>query len=295
MKCTTILGAAFAASVGGLSLGAAPLPPMQPLAERVSFPSADGATTLIGYLFKPDATGTGRAPAVVMMHGRGGVYSSLANGNYGAATISRRHQEWGHLWAKQGYAALIVDGFGPRGYPKGFPRFSYDQRPKELDEVSIRPLDAYGALAFLRKRTDVAPDRIVLQGWSNGASAVLAAMNAGETPGLGKLTPQSGFRAGVAFYPACGLKGQFPDGLTPYAPVRIFHGAADEEVSARRCEDLVKLSRRRDADIEITLYSGAAHGFDDPGRKRQSEAANAAAKADATAKALAFVADVTKR
>jgi dienelactone hydrolase len=295
MKRTTIFGAAFAATVGGISLGAAPLPPMQPLSERVSFPSADGVTTLTGYLFKPESTSAGRVPAVVMMHGRGGVYSSLANGDYSAATISRRHQEWGHLWAKQGYVALMVDGFGPRGYPKGFPRFSYDQRPKELDEVNVRPLDAYGALLFLRKRPDVAPDRIVLQGWSNGASAVLAVMNAGEMPGFGKLTPHNGFRAGLAFYPACGLKGQFPEGLTPYAPVRIFHGTADGEVSARRCEDLVKLSRKRNADIEIALYPAAAHGFDDPGRKRQSETVNATAKADATAKALAFVADVTKR
>jgi carboxymethylenebutenolidase len=298
MKRKTILGAVFAAAVGCLSLGAAPLPPMQPLAEQVSFVSADGATTLTGYLFKPETTKgrleTGRVPAVVMMHGRGGVYSSLANGNYGAATISRRHQEWGHLWAKQGYVALMVDGFGPRGYPKGFPRFSYDDRPKELDEVNVRPLDAYGALAFLRKRADVAPDKIVLQGWSNGASAVLAAMSEGEIKGFGKLTPQSGFRAGLAFYPACGLKGQFADGLTPYAPVRIFHGTADEEVSARRCDDLVRQSRKGDANIEIKLYPGAAHGFDDPGRKRQSETANASAKADATAKALAFVADVTK-
>ncbi len=285
----------LAITLSCLTLGAAPPPPMLPLAERVSFASADGATMLTGYLFKPEKAVAARAPAVVMMHGRGGVYSSRANGNYDAATISRRHQAWGYLWAKQGYVALMVDGFGPRGYPKGFPRFSYDQRPKELDEVNVRPLDAYGALLFLRKRTDVAADRVVLQGWSNGASAVLAAMSAQELPGFGKLTPQSGFRAGLAFYPACGLKGQFADGLTPYAPVRIFHGTADDEVSAQRCEGFVKRSRKRNADIEITLYPGAEHGFDDPGRRRQSEAANAAAKADATAKALAFVADVTRR
>jgi carboxymethylenebutenolidase len=107
----------------------------------------------------------------------------------------------------------MVDGFGPRGYPKGFPRFSYDQRPKELDEVTVRPLDAYGALTFLRNRSDIARDRIVLQGWSNGASAALAAMAAREAPGFGPLSPDNGFRAALAFYPACGLKGQFAEGL----------------------------------------------------------------------------------
>lgn len=294
MTWTTVRRAIFAIIFGLLSLGAAPLPPMQPMAERVTFPSADGKTTLTGYLFRPETRTAGAAPAVVMMHGRGGVYSSLANGDYSAATISRRHQEWGHLWAQQGYFALMVDGFGPRGYAKGFPRFSYDKRPKELDEVNIRPLDAYGALTWLRKQPGVAGDRIVLQGWSNGASATLAALAAQDAPGLGKLTRETGFRAGLAFYPACGLKDQFTDGLKSYAPVRVFQGLADEEVSPKLCQTLVELSRKQGADIAATLYPGAEHGFDDPGKKRQSEAANAAAKADATEKAVAFVAEVVK-
>lgn len=267
---------------------------MQPVPERVTFPSADGTTTLTAYLFRPETKTTGPAPAVVMMHGRGGVYSSLANGDYNAATISRRHQEWAHIWAGQGYYALLVDSFGPRGYAKGFPRFSYGQRPKELDEVNIRPLDAYGALLWLRRQAGVARDRIVLQGWSNGGSATLATMVAREAPGLGPLTRENGFRGALAFYPACGLKNQFTEGLVPYASVRVFQGTADEEVSPKRCEELVALSRARGADIAITLYPSAAHGFDDPGTKRQSLAANAAAKADAKAKSLAFVAEMVK-
>ena len=142
--------------------------------ERVTFPSADGKTTLVGYLFKPDPLPALRVPAVVMMHGRAGAYSSRAKGVYDAATLSLRHQAWGRLWAEAGYIAVLVDGFGPRGYAQGFPRFSYRDRPAEVDEVAIRPLDAYGALAYLRTRSDVQPDRIGLQGWSNGGSATLA-------------------------------------------------------------------------------------------------------------------------
>jgi carboxymethylenebutenolidase len=120
-------------------------------------------------------------------------------------------------------------------------------------------------------------------------------MAAIDAPEADQLAKDGGFRAAVAFYPACGLKGRFPDGLVPYAPVRIFHGTADEEVSPRRCEALVNASRARGADIDVVLYPGAEHGFDEPSRKRQRKAANAAAKADATAKALAFVADVTRK
>jgi dienelactone hydrolase len=263
--------------------------PMLPIPERVSFPSADGATTLVGYLFRPEGPHAARTPAMVMMHGRAGAYSSLANGNYGAATLSRRHEQWGHLWAQHGYSALLVDGFGPRGYPAGFPRFSYDQRPETLNEVTVRPFDAYGALSWLRKRPDILADRIALQGWSNGASATLATMAMTDAPGIGKLTPSAGFRGAIAFYPACGLKGQFDDGLVPYAPVRVFHGTADEEVSPRRCGELVDKSRARNGDIQITFYPGATHDFDDPGESRQSVPANAAAKDQATASAAAFI------
>lgn len=254
--------------------------------ERVTFPSADGKTTLTGYVFMP-AKRAAPMPAVVLMHGRGGVYSKAAKGRYDASTISQRHRMWGNLWAANGYVAVLVDSFGPRGYPAGFPRFSYNERPEAVNEVTVRPLDAYGALAWLRTRKDIAGDRIGLQGWSNGGSAALAAMAAGGS------TPASlkGFNAALVFYPACRLRGRFDDGYRPYAPVRVFHGTADEETSPRRCDAFVEKSRKARGDITMTLYPGAVHGFDDPGRVRQSNPANAKAKADATARALHFFAE----
>jgi len=282
---TSTLAAALAAA---FVLADASAPARDELAppERVSFPSADGHTTLVGYLYTPRlATGT-RVPAVVMMHGRAGAYSSQANGRYDASTLSQRHQMWGRFWAAQGYVAILVDGFGPRGYPHGFPRFSYKQRPAAVDEVTVRPLDAYGALTYLRTRPDVAADRIGLMGWSNGGSATLATMTA-DSPGL---PARGGFRAALAFYPGCGLKRHFSEGLTPYAPLRVFHGTADEETSPARCEQLVERSRAK-GDIAIVLYPGATHSFDDPGSKRQDIAANASAKADATTRAQQFFAE----
>src|SRR5262249_31078891 len=150
-------------------------------------------------------------------------------GVYDATTLSKRHKAWGALWARQGYVALMVDGFGPRGYPAGFPRYSYADRPPELNEVTIRPLDAYGALDYLRARDDVDGAHIGLQGWSNGGSATLAAMAATGA--------HKGFAAAVAFYPACALKEAFREtGYKPYAPLRVYMGLADEEVSPKRCE-----------------------------------------------------------
>src|SRR6516164_6118891 len=71
----------------------------EPVAERITFGSADGQTTLVGYLFKPVTPVTARVPAVVMMHGRAGAYSERANGVYDASTLSLRHKAWGREWA----------------------------------------------------------------------------------------------------------------------------------------------------------------------------------------------------
>jgi dienelactone hydrolase len=274
-------------------LGAAP-PPIPPTAERVSFPSADNTTMLVAYLFRPQGPHPARMPAVVMMHGRAGAYSEAADGEYDERTLSRRHQEWGHFWAEQGYLAVLVDGFGPRGYPHGFPKGSYQNRPESLNEVTVRPLDAYGALAWLRRRDDVIPDRIGLQGWSNGGSASLATMAQPSAPGVASPTLETGFRGALVFYPACGLKGQFENGLVPYAPVRVLQGTADEEVSPPLCQELVSKSRALGGDIEYVLYQGATHDFDDPGTERRSNPANVAAANDAFPRAANFFATILR-
>jgi dienelactone hydrolase len=285
-------GAAALIAAGGLSvqwneLSAQSAPPSA-IAERVQFPSADGKTTLVGYVFKPTTASGSRTAAVVMMHGRAGAYSTLAHGVYDASTLSQRHQFWGRWWAEQGYVAVLVDGFGPRGYGEGFPRGSYGSRPEELNEVTVRPLDAYGALAYLRSRPDVLADRVGLQGWSNGGSATLATM-ATDAPGIGEHTPAAGFRAALAFYPACGLKGHFAaTGYSTYAPLRLFMGTADEEVSPRACRALLD---RADGDIQSRFYDGATHDFDDPGRRRQSVSANAEARKDVLERATRFFAE----
>jgi dienelactone hydrolase len=255
------------------------------LPVSVQFPSADGSTTLTGFVYTPKHMRAERAPAVVMMHGRAGPYSTnVKNGGpYNASTLSKRHKMWGESWSALGYVAVLVDSFGPRGYPSGFGRHTYNDRPDAVNEVTVRPLDAYGALTYLRSRSDVAPDRIGLQGWSNGGSAALAAM-AVDAQRLGNPT---GFRAALVFYAGCGLHGHFDaEGYRPYATVLVFHGTADEETSPRLCQELVDRSRRLRGDITLKLYPGASHSFDDPGRQKVS--ANRAATADARANAEAL-------
>ena len=54
--------------------------------DTVTFASADGKAQLVGYVFMP--SGSERHPAIVMLHGRAGAYSSLKRGTYTADTLS---------------------------------------------------------------------------------------------------------------------------------------------------------------------------------------------------------------
>ncbi len=267
---------------GVLSLGAQSLPARG--AKAVHFRSGDGQTELIGYLFRPN--GPGPHAAVVMLHGRGGPYSSLATGVYNADTLSKRHKFWGEFWASKGYVALLVDSFGPRGYWRGFPKASYEDRPSAVSEQTIRPLDAYGALAYLRGRPDVVRDRIGLQGWSNGAMTALVTMSS-RAPGVSNPSPASAFRAALVFYPGCGMEA-IQGSYLPYAPIQMFVGTADAEVSPKRCMSWEKRVHAAGGSIELTAYDDAEHDFDDPSASRQRNESNAAATRDAVRRAEEF-------
>jgi len=266
----------------------------EPASTRVMFPSLDGKTTLVGYLFAPVDGARGPRPAVVMMHGRAGPYSSAANGRYDATTLSKRHEAWGEYWAGQGYVALLVDSFGPRGYPQGFGIHSYTDRPDEVNEVTVRPRDAYGALVLLRTLGSVDPARIALQGWSNGGSATLATMS-NAVFAENRDAVKRGFVGAISFYPACGLHDRFAAGYRPYAPVRVFSGDNDEEVSYKRCAALVDGSASAGGAIRMDIFPGATHGFDDPGLKRQRLAANRHATEAALERARRFFAGLFER
>ncbi len=289
--CAATLFLAWA--VGAPPAGAARKSAEAAVAHAEHFPSADGRTELVGYLFVP--AGAGPHPAVVMLHGRAGPYSANVNAGCtrvtpgaaspcNAATLSKRHEMWGEYWAAHGYLALLVDSFGPRGRAHGYGRFTHDDPDRDaVNERSVRPLDAEGALAWLRARPDVLPGRVMLQGWSNGASTALNTMHRQATAPGGPAR----FRAALVFYPGCGPKALISEHPAADAEVWAFLGADDEEVSPVVCERVLR--QATGGPVSVTVYPGATHDFDDPGTARQAVAGNRAARDDAMGRAAALL------
>lgn len=279
------LAIAFGACIGLSPTSAALAQSSQP--KTVRFLSADAKTRLTGYLFAP-AGKPKMAPAVVLLHDADGVYSKHTKGNYSAVNISKHIRAWAQLWAAQGYWALAVDSFGPRGFPSGLAHGPGAGPVSAGPTLHMRALDAYGALAYLASRPRIEAHRIAIEGWSNGASAVLAIM---ARPRAGGAAPSElAFRAAIALSPGCALERMANPAYMPYAPLRIFLGASDQHATAASCEALAANSRSKGANIGLTMFAQATHDFDNPPSNRPESPADVAAARQTRQKALAFFA-----
>jgi carboxymethylenebutenolidase len=282
-----------AASLGIASGASAATNTYGPTPQTVYFPSADGRTDIVGYLLAP--AGGGRHPAIVLLHGRAGPYSSNVNAQCttvgrgvsspcNASTLSKRHKMWTEYWVQRGYVVLLVDSFGPRGRAHGYGRGTHDDADREdVNERTVRPLDAEGALAFLVARNDVQPNRVMLQGWSNGGSTTLNVMYRQAESKSAAVR----FRGALAFYPGCGPRALLSQHYRTDTELWVFVGSDDEEVSPKICADVMK--RASGGPVNLIWYDGATHDFDDPGTSRQSVPANRAAQADALRQAGALL------
>jgi dienelactone hydrolase len=253
--------------------------------STLTFKSGDGKTALTGYFW--NAAEAGARPVVVLMHGCGGAYSSDA-ATFDASTVASQYREWGGRLSAAGYGVLLVDSFGPRGHGGGVCDISYDDRPAKLNEVTVRPLDAIGALAALRKNDRVRKKPAALVGFSNGGSAVLSTV-ARTGPQVWKKNPtlpSPWFAGAAAFYPGCGLQGDYNGEWEPTIPTHLFVGTADTTTPpAPDCNARFREALEQDAPAMMASFLDATHGFDraSAGSTPLAKRANAAAKVSALA------------
>jgi dienelactone hydrolase len=213
--------------------------------EWVEFPALkpfNGEPVQLSALqFRP--RGPGVFPAIVLLHGCSGMYTPS-----GFVTNSYRH--WAELLSEDGYVALLVDSFGPRGH-----RSICELQKRPILESRERVEDAYAAAQWLSRQSHVAAGSIGLLGWSNGGSGTLYSMRPAS-----RLEP--GFRAAVAFYPGCRALSLAKTPYRPYSPLLILSGEADDWTPAEACRQLTGIAQKEGAPVEIVTYPGAHHAFD---------------------------------
>jgi dienelactone hydrolase len=229
--------------------------------ELVHFPSLEdngpgrSPTTLDGHLVRP--TGEGRHPAVIFLHGCGGLFDRT-NG-----FIEPGERDWAGELSRRGYVVLMVDSFGPRNQGE---TCSARARNPEL-YYRKRPRDAYGALLFLQAQPFVQPDRVGVIGWSQGGGAVLFAIAAQSLVRPAQL-PQGDFRAAVAFYPTSCDERQLAE-WTSAVPILVLVGSEDVGNPPGPCKELLGGATARGSKIEMQIYPGAYHHFDWPNLPRR--------------------------
>ncbi len=201
----------------------------------------DPETTALGRLFLPKrASAAAPVPAVVLLHGAGGV-------------LPTRELTYGPQLAALGVAALVVDVFAARRHmARGF-----TERLLNITEAMLLA-DAYEALRFLGDRAEVDADRIALIGFSYGA---MAATYAAFDVVAERYAPDGRrFAAHVAFYGPCIAR--FEETTTTGAPVLMLAGAEDAIVDPERCDEVIADLVAGGSKTRMIVYPNAYHQWD---------------------------------
>jgi dienelactone hydrolase len=204
-------------------------------AVDVTFPDIKGQLLLPGHLYRPD--GPGPFPAVVALHGCGGIGPHL--------------HRWAQTLQQWGYVALLVDSFSPRG------KTNICDSTLSVDPQYARMPDAYAAKAYLASQSFVDGNRVGLMGWSHGGRTTLYAV---DNIYLDRINPAP-FKAAIAWYPGCLLRL-----LQVNAPLLILIGEEDDWTLTSRCKDMMSQSEQWGSKtaygVTLQVYPEAHHGFD---------------------------------
>lgn len=206
------------------------------------------SVNVVGHLFLP--SGTGKLPAVLLMHGSGGIYNAML-------------EYWPKQFNAAGYAVLSVDSFGPRGVKSTAEDQS--QVPFAADVA-----DAFAALKLLASHPRIDAGRIAIMGfsrggittWRAGVERVIAAQ---------KLPDGLRFAAHIPVYSG-GCVGLFrliaKPGVFSKAPMLWIHGNADDYAPIAPCQDYADRIGKAGTPVEFVVIEGARHKFDSDDLKR---------------------------
>ncbi|GAB5469246.1 MAG: hypothetical protein Kilf2KO_22760 [Rhodospirillales bacterium] len=221
------------------------------LGERLTFPSrspfaltdlaeAEETQAQARLFLPPGASGEAPVPAVVLLHGAGGV-------------LGTRELTYGPQFAAQGIAALVIDSFAPRRDRAS----SFFERLFNITEIMLLA-DAYAGLAYLDSLPEVDGTRTALIGFSYGGMASVLAAYAQVAEAFSPAGAR--FVGHIAYYAPCIIRAAQP--RTTGAPVLLLNGGQDGLLDPERCAEIAEDLSQGGSTVETVLYPEAMHQWD---------------------------------
>jgi len=224
------------------------------LATEVTFPGAVAEgypkiAEVAGYLVFPTGEAKGQVPAVVVLHGSGGIDG---RGEFHAKALNAA-----------GIATLEVFMFTGGNRPRGGSRSNFTHM--------------YGALNYLASRPDIDPQRIGVMGFSWGGGLSLSSTTLALTQRF--TGGQLRFAAHAPFYPVCWpylrlVSDPTAPGYGTYkkltgAPVLVFAGGEDDYDEPDTCQKFIaSLPEEARSHVSLKYYPKATHGWDSQERAK---------------------------
>jgi dienelactone hydrolase len=182
---------------------------------------------------------------------------------------------WGAMLNARGWAAIVVDSHGPRG-------FSASEIWRlvcagQLFMGSERAGDVLVSIDDARAMRFVDPERMVLIGASHGGWAIMdllaldppAALpyNLAALPAGSPEDPLAGVVGAILLYPYCGPASRArPDGWRRPLPTLFLLGADDVIAPPGDCVGIAEAMQARGLPVQIQVLEGVGHGFDQQDR-----------------------------
>ncbi|WP_437399312.1 dienelactone hydrolase family protein [Flagellimonas lutimaris] len=257
------------------------------------------------YLSIPDGCSNSNFPAVVVLHGSGGMWK---NDDPQAGILSSQYNEWRSLLAENCMVSAFVDSYSGRGVTERTGKWTTAPGNFKISSQFVRPGDANAALELLRKMkysdgtSVIRPTDIGLLGFSDGATALMstlydtnAALSGWEWSqsfdgkdydgASGVMSPiqkpEQGFAGGVFYYGGSSGYGYWGTNpckenaleeniYFPYAP--ILYQIPEDGYLTENTLCMYSLLQQKGADVQLNLYQNAGHGFDTDGSNQSIDA-----------------------
>ena len=195
------------------------------------------SATISGKLTIPSSVEGKPTPAVILLHGSGGIKDEIE------LSVAKALND-------TGIATFVVDSFSGRGLSST----GSDQGKLTMASTIM---DGFQALKALKSQPGIDPNRIGLAGFSRGGVGAIFVGQKNLSDAV--LTDGSAFAALAPVYPGCAT--QWDNVKPSSASMHFFLGEDDDLTPAASCMEYVGKIKAAGGEVQSTTYPGASHQF----------------------------------